>query len=249
MGLQQVWNSVPVLPAIDISRSLDLELKIIWSDLCSRKALPPTGIALDSLAPWILWHLWTARNNLIFNNRHLTSAEVVSKAIASAREWVTSQGVASRNLTPPIRPPPIATQGVCLIRTDAAWNETTKIAGLGWTIEESREVASYSRASRHVSSPLAAEGLALREAILKCRDRGISKIRCESDSAILVKAINNGKSLAGLYGILSDISSLAFSFDSITFNWISRERNTVADCLAKQVLDVELAIMASPNFG
>lgn len=238
-----------MLPAIDISRSLDLELKIIWSDLCSRKALPPTGIALDSLAPWILWHLWTARNNLIFNNRHLTSAEVVSKAIASAREWVTSQGVASRNLTPPIRPPPIATQGVCLIRTDAAWNETTKIAGLGWTIEESREVASYSRASRHVSSPLAAEGLALREAILKCRDRGISKIRCESDSAILVKAINNGKSLAGLYGILSDISSLAFFFDSITFNWISRERNTVADCLAKQVLDVKLAIMASPNFG
>ena len=63
----------------------------------------------------------------------------------------------------------------------------------------------------------------------------------------LVKAINNGKSLAGLYGILSDISSLAFSFDSITFNWISRERNTVADCLAKQVKDVELAIIASPN--
>ena len=111
----------------------------------------------------------------------------------------------------------------------------------------SREVASYSRASRHVSSPLAAEGLALCEAILKGRDRGISKIRCESDSAILVKGINNGKSLVGLYGILYDISSLAFSFDSITFNWISREKNTVVDCLAKQVLDVELA--ASPNFG
>lgn len=49
---KQVWNSVPVLPAIDISGSLDLELKIIWSDLCSRKALPPTGVALGSLAPW-----------------------------------------------------------------------------------------------------------------------------------------------------------------------------------------------------
>lgn len=52
-----------------------------------------------------------------------------------------------------------------------------------------------------------------------------------------------------LYGILADLSSLASSFDVISFDWISRERNTVADNLAKQSLNVELAVMATLNFG
>ena len=84
---------------------------------------------------------------------------------------------------------------------------------------------------------------------MKCKELGLPKIKCESDSAILVKALKSGSFLAGLYGILADLRSLATSFDVISFNWISRERNTVADNLAKQSLNVELAIMAAPNFG
>ena len=71
------------------------------------------------------------------------------------------------------------------------------------------------------------------------------RIKCESDCAELVKAINAKISLAGLYGILADIQELAESFECISFVWISRLRNVEADLLAKQVLSAELALLAA----
>lgn len=170
-------------------------------------------------------------------------------AIGAAREWSVAQAKAPKG--PSIATPPLAmVRTECpTIKTDAAWNETHQMAGLGWIIEDNDRVSSYSAPARFVASPLVAEALAIREALMKCREIGLAKIRCESDSAILVKAINAGNSLAGLYGILSDISAFASSFESISFCWISREKNSVADRIAKQILDVELAIMAPPNFG
>lgn len=94
-----------------------------------------------------------------------------------------------------------------------------------------------------------AEGLALREAITKCKELGISKARCESDSSTLIKALNSESSAAELYGIVADIIELSSSFDFISFVWIPRERNVVADALAKRALAGELAIMAPTNIG
>ena len=133
------------------------------------------------------------------------------------------------------------------MRTDAAWSETLKIAGLGWTTRRQERDSPFATTVHHVESPLAAEGLAMREALLKCREIGLSKLRCESDSAILIKAINLRSPMVGLYGILADIYSIASSFESISFTWISRERNSVADGLAKNVLSSELTIMAATN--
>ncbi|KAG5408861.1 hypothetical protein IGI04_005180, partial [Brassica rapa subsp. trilocularis] len=210
------------------------------------KTLPPTGVSIGALAPWIVWQLWLARNKLVFEDKIITIEEVVSKAVASAREWITSQD----QLTQPTRliaPPTMLQADYVLLRTDAAWNESLQLAGLGWTTKRQGRDSSFSSIAHHVATPLAAEGLALREALLKCRDMGLSKIRCESDSAILIKAINANSPLVGLYGILADINSIASSFESISFNWISRERNGKADGLAKNVLSSELAIMAAPN--
>lgn len=52
--------------------------------------------------------------------------------ISKAREWVTSQ--------------PLLPQGarLTLAKTDAAWNETFLIAGLGWTFEAQNRVSSHS---------------------------------------------------------------------------------------------------------
>ncbi|KAF3520649.1 hypothetical protein DY000_02059745 [Brassica cretica] len=74
--------------------------------------------------------------------------------------------------------------------------------GLGWTLEGQNRVSSHYSPAHHVSSPLVAEGLAIREAISKCRDQGLAKIRVESNSAVLIKAIQTSSSLAGLCGIL-----------------------------------------------
>ena len=72
-------------------------------------------------------------------------------------------------------------------------------------------------------------------------------IKVESDSAVLIKAIQTRSSLAGLYGILSDTSVIASSFEFISFRWISRDKNVVADSLAKHILSVEIDLIAPPN--
>lgn len=109
------------------------------------------------------------------------------------------------------------------------------------------EQKTFATPAYHVRSPLQAEGLAMREAILKCKEIGVPRVRCESDSATLIKVLKSEATNAELYGVVADILSLSSSFDCITFCWISRERNLVADRLAKQVMSVELGVIAPPN--
>ncbi|KAF2540833.1 hypothetical protein F2Q68_00029855 [Brassica cretica] len=176
-----------------------------------------------------------------------TAEETLSKAVACAREWATSQISLPRSARTP--PSSVTNPMDCaLIKTDAAWNERLNIAGLGWTIASQDKSSSFSSPAHHVSSPLVAEGLAVREAVLKCRELGLARIIIESDSAVLIKALQTKASLAGLYGILIDIISVTSSFDFVSFKWISRDNNVVADTLAKQILSFELGLIAPPTF-
>ncbi|CAF2322045.1 unnamed protein product [Brassica napus] len=49
----------------------------------------------------------------------------------------------------------------------------------------------FSSSTNFVMSPLMAEGLAMREAIRKSKELGIRRLRCESDSSQLIKALNS----------------------------------------------------------
>lgn len=136
-----------------------------------------------------------------------------------------------------------------IVRLDAAWNEAKKVAGLGWIIKLQNRASVFSEPARFVGSPLVAEGMALREAFLECRDLGLPKLRYESDCAQLIKALTSDQSFSELYGIVEDIKSVSFSFDFISFAWISRECNREADELAKKKLSSELVLITTTNFG
>lgn len=85
-----------------------------------------------------------------------------------------------------------------------------------------------------MGSALSAEGMAMREALSECRRSRIIRLVCESDSTQLVKA---GKEVPlELYGIVADIVEHGCHFERISFRWISREKNSEADALAKQSL-------------
>ncbi|KAF2536234.1 hypothetical protein F2Q68_00023219 [Brassica cretica] len=79
------------------------------------------------------------------------------------------------------------------------------LAGLGWTIKNSRETQRFSSSTDFVMSPLMAEGFAMREAIKKSKELGIRQLRCESDSSQLIKALNSSTEPLEIYGIISDI--------------------------------------------
>ncbi|CAG7882731.1 unnamed protein product, partial [Brassica rapa] len=66
--------------------------KQVWlSTPSGESCLPPTGIVSGQLAPWILWQIWCARNQLVFEGKTTSAEETMTKAMSMAREWTNSQ--------------------------------------------------------------------------------------------------------------------------------------------------------------
>ena len=76
--------------------------------------------------------------------------------------------------------------------------------------------SSHSVPAHHMRSPQAEEVLVLRAVVEKCRELGLARIRCESDFAILVKALKSKSSC--FYRITAVILSLAAFFECIFFS-------------------------------
>jgi len=231
----KMWKAAPFAQQIDRRGSLDLEND--WMQIIVIPCLPPVGIITVSLAPWIVWALWTARNSLIFNDKGFTTEQVLTKAIVAAKEWQNAQTREVKQHQPRRQTEPPPCYGV-VVQTDAAWIENSRMAGIGWIIKQAECTQSFQNTSSFVTSPLMAEGLAMRDAIRKCKELGIWRFRCESDSTQLIKALNSKMEPPELYGIIADIRLDCTTFDSVSFIWIPRLRNVDADRLAKQALNL-----------
>ncbi|CAA7018072.1 unnamed protein product [Microthlaspi erraticum] len=235
---QKVWKLAP-FPQ-DFISTLITSLNEGLNAVRNQVTLPPVGLDRGKLYPWILWAIWTSRNQKIFENRIFTVEETILKATCDAREWNLAQIPVigkTRFLSGVNR----ANHGVGTIVccTDAAWMMfgASGSAGLGWifTADEG-QVSSYSSAHSFVSSALVAEALAIREALFKAVELGFTSLILQFDSLILIKAINSRSPLLETHGILADIVLIEKSFISLKFNFIPRLDNTVADSVAKQAL-------------
>ncbi|KAG5387786.1 hypothetical protein IGI04_029327, partial [Brassica rapa subsp. trilocularis] len=124
----------------------------VWLELCGKICLPPTGVATGQLAPWIIWQLWIARNQLSFEGKTYTEEETMTRAVALAREWQNAQEpkIPPKPKSPlclPPRPPH------CLVlNIDAAWKATSMLAGFGWTTRDSAGTSSFTGYERFVGS-------------------------------------------------------------------------------------------------
>lgn len=239
---KNIWRATPFATPFEYSGLIDL--KSIWINICERTCLPPTGIVLGELAPWILWQIWCARNQFIFEGRTASEEETLTKAVVLAREWLNSQEKKPQTIPRKRSHQPRVPENCSIINTDAAWRATTQLAGLGCTIKAQERSYEFKSTAQWVGSAVAAEGLAIREALSICRNLGLHRLHFLSDSASLIKAINSGDVPPELYGIISDIVSLCSSFVVTSFSWISREQNSAADLLAKQCLYEGEAFMA-----
>lgn len=180
----------------------------------------------------------------MFEGNSASAEETLTKAIVSAREWINSQ---EKQRKPPAiknQPRLRIAENCTVVTTDASWRATTKAAGLGWTIKSQQRMSEFTSYVQCVGSALAAEGLAMREAIAKCREMEIQRLHCHSDLASLIKAITSGEAPPELYGIMSDITFLCRSLDVFSCSWISRVQNNAADKLAKMCLVEGEAFMA-----
>ncbi|XP_048613305.1 uncharacterized protein LOC125587171 [Brassica napus] len=242
---KKVWELAPLSTGFDLRGLVDLAE--LWSDLCRVVSLPPVGLQAGSLVPWILWAIWIARNNLIFNNKTSTPEETITKAVVMAREWFLAQEKVTphkKEIPLPLRLP----EGTTVVAVDAAWRGDSNTAGFGWVMKHTGSKVQFETASRSVRSPLSAEGLALRAAIMKCKELGIQQVIFESDSTQLVAALKPQSAPPELYGIVADILHCAVSFKFCSFIWIPRSKNSEADVLAKHALFSENSVLYPLGF-
>lgn len=64
---EKVWKEAPFAKRVDRRGLLDLETD--WMRLIEEPCLPPVGIVDGQLAPWDIWSIWTAHNNMLFNSK------------------------------------------------------------------------------------------------------------------------------------------------------------------------------------
>lgn len=201
-------------------------------------SLPPTGLGPGSLPSWIYWNLWITRNQLIFQKRDFSAEETVLKAIREAREWTTAQSTEPSPHLPPSRinqDPPPNTNRPCMY-TDAAWNHSTKRAGLAWIIDDTGSSTSLSATSSSVGSPLIAETLALRNAMISALRLGHNDLLILSDSQVLINLVKTKGTHIEIVILLADIQFLSTQFIAVDFKFIPRRFNSRADLVAKQAL-------------
>ncbi|KAG5378022.1 hypothetical protein IGI04_025864 [Brassica rapa subsp. trilocularis] len=137
-----------------------------------------------------------------------------------------------------VQAPPQYPQNATIVRSDAAWSPLGTMAGLGWMLLSPSSQRLFHKRVAGVNSALMAEGLALLEAFKSGTSEQLKTVVFESDSAHLIRFLKTGVCIPELYGVTADILSYASIFDSVVFSWISRERNTQADSLAKFALNV-----------
>lgn len=165
--------------------------------------LPPVGVVSD-VFPWICWFIWLARNQLIFEKRFIKPEESLAKAIGAAREWnlaqpppkAQPQRTNSRMITPDL-------DDLIVCYSDAAWKKESNIAAFGCIFKDKRgsTVSETSCVEKNVPSPLVAEALALRCALLTAISLDFSKICFKTDCQTLITALTSTAPPADLYGI------------------------------------------------
>ncbi|KAG5375217.1 hypothetical protein IGI04_039813 [Brassica rapa subsp. trilocularis] len=124
--------------------------------------------------------------------------------------------------------------------SDGAWDNVTGRGGMGWIIkkQDGATLLQGSSQRRYVASAMVAETLALKEAISSATNAGFTDLLCLSDCKSLTDLITGNSSVTAIQGILHDIGEMSRSLNSISFSFIPRIKNEVADRLAKAALVV-----------
>lgn len=258
---KRVWSQLPCMHSPSSRPQLPNSVMNLIESCSKIVNLPPTGLSDIPLFPWVFWTLWTNRNKLLFESKDFSVEETVLKILQDSRAWKGAQEsqhipavpqcvdpslLAPNNLLPP--PSSLSGTNTWSLYSDAAWDSKTGRCGMGWHFRDYTDApaGNFSSYRRSVPSALVAEALALKAAVQSAVTRGVDSLRVFSDSKSLITLLSTKKNHVWIQGILFDIHSLSVSFSSISFHFIPRLGNTLADTIAKSAL---LSLSNSPACG
>ncbi|XP_060969090.1 uncharacterized protein LOC133036597 [Cannabis sativa] len=208
----------------------------------------------------LLWGVWRARNDLVWNNKALSVERVVNAAITYLDSWKNAQ-LENRVVSPISGPITFGCEqwakpcfGEIKVNCDAAVFEDDNSFGLGWIAWDHNSLFIDALAVKTYGEPdpFLAEVIPLKEALSWVKGRWVeggvpTSVVMESDSLLLVQVVQRKKLLLSPVGLLvSDCvalmqSSLLFPI-SISFvkrsgnqaaNFLSRSSGSIPGCVSR----------------
>ncbi|KAG7578757.1 Ribonuclease H-like superfamily [Arabidopsis thaliana x Arabidopsis arenosa] len=201
----------------------------------------------DSIAfPWIIWYIWKARNEKLFENVDNDPLEVLRLAEREAQLWHSAQvelhTETQASVEFPNRP---QTRGVSLDSdftgyrcfVDGSWKDSDKFSGIGWFCTPSNGEPSTMGAAnlRRSLSPLHAEFEALLWAMKCMIGADNQEVAFLTDCSDLVKIVSSPTEWPAFSVYLEEFHSDKEEFSTFSLSLISRCANVKADNLARKV--------------
>lgn len=237
-----IWfgSQLQVLPNSNVFPTFDLWLLFMIGSLKALGDYAPIGLRILALT---VWGIWKERNDSFFNNRppNPSATTIRVKALISEEvvplQQIQNQNTRRRGENSNLvvwRAPPA---GSLKLNVDAAFNQSTGKGAVAVVIRDEGGVRLLTH-SRRISapSPLVAESIAAREALILALNLDLDNILVESDNLGLVNCICKHKSEWSIAPVLQDIQSLKSQFRSCIFTWTAREGNSQAHDLAQAAM-------------
>ncbi|KAM6557685.1 hypothetical protein CsatB_004704 [Cannabis sativa] len=228
------WNiSAVTIPSTTAASFLD------WFTAVSDRY---KGDAIEEVL-MVSWSIWKARNNIVWNNKTTTAAEVVFTAHQVLDQWKHAQSCrfeplhlssnissSSDNWTKPV-------EGTIKINVDGATFEANNSYGTGFIVRDTNGAVMFATSlhSMGLSNAPFAEMISIKEALswIKASDL-TERISIETDCLTAVQALNCQLDMPSLFGaIVQECRSFLSLLSNVSICHVKRSANKAAHCLAR----------------
>jgi ribonuclease HI len=199
----------------------------------------------------LLWKMWSARNNLIFNQQVVNPIVVAQEAMSFVQELNPSSPTNNLSLLHdnvlfsqqmPSAPNIFYVDAGCFSGTATGW-------GMIVYNHMGDVVLSACRKELIDVEPVLAEAIGVRWCLQKAIEANMKDIVIASDAATVVNCINSNKSIAVIEIVIQDCKLLIEQLDRVVVTHVRRHLNSVAHGLAKfsNVVGTKLWMGVVPN--
>ncbi|KAM6587325.1 hypothetical protein CsatA_009930 [Cannabis sativa] len=202
------------------------------------------------------WSLWKARNSIVWKDKVLTVANVLTSARIALDHWRKAQDNTSLSSIysssfddgAELWSKPVT--NTIKVNVDAAIFASDNQYGYGMVARN--DSGSLIEAKAHcfhgAFGPEVVEIMGIKEALSWIKRQGWQHVELESDSLVSIKAIRNHSSLCSIFGNLAqDCHSLLLSMPLIKIRFVKRSANRLAHVVARMSRSLSGRIISVSN--
>lgn len=238
---KEVWScsAIPMPPSGSWSNSVFLNLFHLMK--CAKMKNLTSGVR--HMFPWVLWHIWKARNEFCFEHTRLAPPIVFDKAAMEAEIWRETQSPSSV-LEGPSTPVPTVQEVWMRPPMDwikcnlaSSWVPDAALSGAAWIArdEEGRVALHSRRAFPRLASPLTAELQALLWSVESLASHRFQRVIFETSSCDLRMALLRPELFHQFHALISAIMRRLRSFLEWSVDFVKIPRNVAARSIATSV--------------